>query len=505
LVAAADVVNSALGLGTTNSTELLNFDPVASAIGANATASDLALLSVNRQLAMVFGATASLISGAASEETSAAGTSSTFGISAMADLMTSRFETSSVFSLSNATDMQDFVQTSLNASNVSGFTQDLRATSESDIQVLAQAMSGYNTLIDSTTTTANTGGQSAEAIATLRAASTQLMPAFAEIGYQATSIRGGDLSLTEASFALTASIGSDVATFVNAQVTTVSQVSTVFETATARGTTGQLIALDIQLPALGLGDTLDTFNISSLPDGLALLLSDPGTGIASPLLAIDGVYTVAPEDVGYLVIRTDNALSGTLRIDGSNTVEGVTTNYQGSLTVAVKAPKVYVTSSIPIVTDDAGSIKGVVSSGVNSDDPTPTLSGTLSTLPVEGEKVQIFDGANLLGLASITGKEWSFTPAAPLSEGKHSLVARVIDLAGSVHWASRPFDFEVDTLSPSLAIATNKTSLKRDLERLVGQSIGPQGLHRKVFTRTWFQRRKSGHQRRPLDLYRCRR
>ncbi|MGR3911680.1 Ig-like domain-containing protein, partial [Burkholderia sp. SR8] len=59
------------------------------------------------------------------------------------------------------------------------------------------------------------------------------------------------------------------------------------------------------------------------------------------------------------------------------------------------------------VTDDVGSIAGLLTTGATTDDTTPTLAGTAEA----GSTVSIYDGTTLLGTttADPTGN-WTFTP-----------------------------------------------------------------------------------------------
>nr|WP_289836586.1 Ig-like domain-containing protein [Enterobacter asburiae] len=87
--------------------------------------------------------------------------------------------------------------------------------------------------------------------------------------------------------------------------------------------------------------------------------------------------------------------------------------------------------AISAVSDDAGSVIGSVAAGGSTDDARPTLSGTLAAPLGAGERVAVYDGATLLGHATVTGSSWSFTPADALGAGQHTLRAEVQNIRGS--------------------------------------------------------------------------
>ena len=57
------------------------------------------------------------------------------------------------------------------------------------------------------------------------------------------------------------------------------------------------------------------------------------------------------------------------------------------------------------VTDDVGSVTGALSTGNSTDDTALVLSGSNET----GSTVKVYDGAILLGAATVTGTNWSYT------------------------------------------------------------------------------------------------
>ncbi|MFZ0409259.1 MAG: Calx-beta domain-containing protein, partial [Cyanobium sp.] len=110
-----------------------------------------------------------------------------------------------------------------------------------------------------------------------------------------------------------------------------------------------------------------------------------------------------------------------------------------------------VTASITGVTDDVGLLQGQIANGGLTDDPTPTISGTLSAALATGETLRIFNGTTLLGSATVnnTARTWTFSPTLPATAGtSYSITARVGDEAGNLGTASVTRTFTLDTTAP---------------------------------------------------------
>ena len=103
---------------------------------------------------------------------------------------------------------------------------------------------------------------------------------------------------------------------------------------------------------------------------------------------------------------------------------------------------------ITSVTDNVGQIQGTVAAAASTDDLTPTISGTISAALAAGETLRIFNGAALLGNATVDNatKTWSYTPTLPATAGTtYSITARVADAAGNLGVASSARTFTLDT------------------------------------------------------------
>ena len=115
------------------------------------------------------------------------------------------------------------------------------------------------------------------------------------------------------------------------------------------------------------------------------------------------------------------------------------------------------TATITGVADDVGLLQGPLANGGRSDDPKPTISGTLSAALATGETLRIFNGKTLLGSATVnnTARTWSFTPTLPATAGtSYSIKARVADAAGNLGTASAARTFTLDRTAPSIVSFT---------------------------------------------------
>ena len=102
----------------------------------------------------------------------------------------------------------------------------------------------------------------------------------------------------------------------------------------------------------------------------------------------------------------------------------------------------YFTAAITNITDNIGPL-GTLAANALTDDPTPTISGTLSAALASGDSLHVYNGATFLGSASVTSTTWSFTPSA-LANGFYAVTARVADAAGNLGAASTGQRFSLD-------------------------------------------------------------
>lgn len=97
-----------------------------------------------------------------------------------------------------------------------------------------------------------------------------------------------------------------------------------------------------------------------------------------------------------------------------------------------------------LVTDNVGPVQGNLKNGGTTDDTTPSFSGRAEV----GATVSIYDGATLLGTASVGANgAWSFTPGAPLTNGLHHFTTVVTDAAGNASDPSPSFNLTISTVA----------------------------------------------------------
>ncbi|MGQ5720425.1 Ig-like domain-containing protein [Pseudochrobactrum asaccharolyticum] len=113
-----------------------------------------------------------------------------------------------------------------------------------------------------------------------------------------------------------------------------------------------------------------------------------------------------------------------------------------ALTVDTIAPD---RPEISSVTDDVGSITGLVKANGVTDDARPTLSGKAEA----GSRVTIYDQGEEIGFVTADANGmWSFTPDTDLADGPHSFSVTATDAAGNVSGSSKAFAITVDTTAP---------------------------------------------------------
>ncbi|NKI70674.1 hypothetical protein GN109_14695 [Collimonas pratensis] len=127
-------------------------------------------------------------------------------------------------------------------------------------------------------------------------------------------------------------------------------------------------------------------------------------------------------------------------------------------------------AQITSVLDAQGSVTGNLGAGQSTDDTQPLISGTAEA----NSLVIIYDGSSAIGSTKAdSAGNWSFTPAAPLSEGAHQLSATATDAAGNVGLPGSGLDFTVDTTPPAApAIA----SVFDDQGSITGNISGSNGI-----------------------------
>ena len=138
--------------------------------------------------------------------------------------------------------------------------------------------------------------------------------------------------------------------------------------------------------------------------------------------------------------------------DGSTHSYTVTaTDAAGNVSAASAAYALHIDTTpppIPAITgayDNVDPVQGNVANGGNTNDTTPTLSGTAEA----NSTVSLYDGATLVSTVTADGSgNWSYTPA-PLAIGTtHSYTVTATDAAGNISAASAAYALHIDITPP---------------------------------------------------------
>lgn len=148
-----------------------------------------------------------------------------------------------------------------------------------------------------------------------------------------------------------------------------------------------------------------------------------------------------------LEVRLENISTGVASLARAQNVQIISSST--TPTTVVAALLVSDDSSVTNSLYKAGNATGALSSGMSTDDTTPTLSGGLSAPLLSGEVVQVFDGSTYLGMATVNGALWTYTPTAlnALKNGTHTLSAKVVNTASGNASASLSTDIGVQAMN----------------------------------------------------------
>lgn len=170
------------------------------------------------------------------------------------------------------------------------------------------------------------------------------------------------------------------------------------------------------------GDTISIYNNGVLLDSVVIGNTGTWSYTTSPLAEGNNVLTIR---------ETDPA--------------GNQSGPSAGFTVVVDS--VSATPVITNVTDNVGNAATTVVSGSETNDATPTLSGTADANSV----VTIFDGGTQIAVVTADSNgAWTFTPDTALGEGSHSFTVRATDPQGNVSAISAPWSVVVDLTAPTV-------------------------------------------------------
>jgi alpha-tubulin suppressor-like RCC1 family protein len=181
---------------------------------------------------------------------------------------------------------------------------------------------------------------------------------------------------------------------------------------------------------LGEGESLWLTNGSTLlVDGV--VDNAARTWSATLALTTDGTYTITA--------RVVDAAGSTVALSASRSFHLDTT-----------APRQ--TVAISAINANTGTITGPLANGAITNDTTPSLTGTLSGALATAEVLRIYSNGAFVGHGVVSGTNWSYTLATPLSaNGSTVFTAQVIDAAGNSGPLSEPRSIVLDAPISSAA------------------------------------------------------
>ena len=192
---------------------------------------------------------------------------------------------------------------------------------------------------------------------------------------------------------------------------------------------------------LGEGESIKLYNgttvmVNALVDNATL------TWVATPTLTADATYALTARVVDAAGNQGPLSASRSLILDTTAPLQQV---------------------AITAISDNAGTITGLIANGAVTNDTTPSLSGTLSAALATADVVRVYSNGVLSGNAVVKGITWSYTPATALNiNGTYAFTAQVIDGAGNSGPLSAPRSIVLDTAAPTKTVAINSVSDNTD-------------------------------------------
>jgi len=121
------------------------------------------------------------------------------------------------------------------------------------------------------------------------------------------------------------------------------------------------------------------------------------------------------------------------------------------------------TVAITAISDNAGTITGLIADDGITNDTTPTLTGNLSAALATAEVLRIYRNGAIAGNAVVRGTTWSYTNAPALTtNAAYAFTAQVIDGAGNAGPISTPRSIVLDTAAPTKTVSISSVSDNTD-------------------------------------------
>ena len=111
------------------------------------------------------------------------------------------------------------------------------------------------------------------------------------------------------------------------------------------------------------------------------------------------------------------------------------------------------TANLTSITDDVGSVTGLLASSARTDDSSLVFAGTNES----GSSVAIYNGSTLLGNATVTATSWTYT-ATIANATTYDFNVKETDSAGNTSAATSNFTITGDTTAPTGSLGSYATS-----------------------------------------------
>lgn len=224
-----------------------------------------------------------------------------------------------------------------------------------------------------------------------------------------------------------------------------------------------------------------TANVTGVEDNIGIVTGNVANGTTTDdsNLLISGTLSDALETYEIVRVYDGKTYLGNASVDTSNNTwsyndsrtlnNGAIASYTTQVTdaagnlsstgtvwvVTIDTTAPTVTAQVTGVADDFGIITGNVANGDTTDDISLVISGSLSTAPVTGETVRVYDGTIYLGNAIVNSSDssnitWSYNDTRILKNGATpSYIAHVADAAGNMSALGSAWFVTIDTTVPA--------------------------------------------------------
>jgi large repetitive protein len=190
-------------------------------------------------------------------------------------------------------------------------------------------------------------------------------------------------------------------------------------------------------------DATPTFRGTGATPGNVIRVYDGDTVVGSAAVQPDGTWSVTTSPLA----EGPHALS-VAEVDRANneSPRSPVTN----VTVDTVAPGL---PTNVVLTDNVGATQGPITNNSETDDATPSISGTAAAGTAV---VNVYNNGQLVGSAAVNpaDQSWSFTPAQALVPGNYSWTAAGVDVAGNVGQQTPAVAFRLVNDAPDAAAIT---------------------------------------------------